>query len=119
MVTYVESLEEYCRLVNRKGVYTILDFTATWCGPCQKIAPVFEELASNYSKTELVEFYKIDVDENQDAASQSKVNKMPTFQVFHEGELIYVLEGANEADVRRLVELTTQRSTGVITNQDF
>lgn len=52
--------------VNRDKV-AVFDFWATWCGPCKIISPVFENFSSQFSE---VEFYKVDVDEQQDIAQE-------------------------------------------------
>ena len=53
----------------------IVDFTATWCGPCQRIAPILEELAKEY-EGEIV-IYKVDVDENKPLAKSFEVSSIP------------------------------------------
>lgn len=119
MVRLVDTFDEFTTLKKRKEVYTIFDFTASWCGPCQKIAPKFESLCTEFSVPGKLEFYKVDVDENSDAAADSRVSKMPTFQVYNDGNLVYVMEGASEENLRRIVELTSQRMKGVLTDHDF
>ncbi|KAK6160039.1 hypothetical protein DH2020_003420 [Rehmannia glutinosa] len=54
----------------------VIDFTASWCGPCQFIQPAINEFAEKYTD---VEFIKIDVDEMNDVAQEFKVHVMPTF----------------------------------------
>ena len=53
----------------------IVDFTATWCGPCQKIAPILEELAKEYDGEIVI--YKVDVDENKPLAKSFEVSSIP------------------------------------------
>merc|ERR1712230_83825 len=57
----------------------VVDFTATWCGPCQRIAPVFAKLAEEMPD---VVFVKVDVDENDETASACGIQSMPTFQFY-------------------------------------
>ena len=53
----------------------IVDFTATWCGPCQRIAPILEELAKEYEGKIVI--YKVDVDENKPLAKEFNVSSIP------------------------------------------
>lgn len=53
----------------------IVDFTATWCGPCQRIAPILEELANEYAGKIVI--YKVDVDKNRELAKAFNVSSIP------------------------------------------
>ena len=53
----------------------IVDFTATWCGPCQRIAPVLDQLAAEYDGK--VAIYKVDIDKNRDLAKAFNVTSIP------------------------------------------
>ena len=54
----------------------IVDFTATWCGPCQRLAPILEELANEYKGK--VDIYKVNVDDEQELASLFRIRSVPT-----------------------------------------
>merc|ERR1712167_378212 len=75
----------------------VIDFTATWCGPCQRIAPVFVKLAEEMPD---VKFVKVDVDQNEAIAAKYNVKAMPTFKFVKNGEVVKELVGANEAGLR-------------------
>jgi len=64
----------------------LVDFWATWCGPCKMIAPVLEELDSELSET--VKIVKVDVDENQETAGQFQVMSIPTLLLMKDGEVV-------------------------------
>ena len=71
----------------------VIDFSATWCGPCHMIAPVYGALATEYK--DRVVFLKVDVDKAQDAAAQWKVASMPTFVFISSTGNSSKLQGAN------------------------
>lgn len=79
----------------------VLDFFATWCGPCKQIAPVFESLAAANPH---VTFVKIDVDECKDLQSEYGVSSMPTFKFLRGGTEVASMNGADEAGLREKVQ---------------
>lgn len=62
----------------------LVDFFATWCGPCKMMAPVIDEVAAE--KAGSAKVYKIDIDENMEIAQKYGVMSIPTFIVFKNGE---------------------------------
>ena len=69
---YDMSKEELIYLGDKPA---IVDFTATWCGPCQRIAPILDQLAAEYDGK--VEIYKVDIDKNRDLAKAFNVTSIP------------------------------------------
>ena len=84
-------------LAASHGKLLVIDFTASWCGPCQRIAPVFEALSAEYPQAS---FAKVDVDENQETAQECKVSAMPTFKGYREKREVFSVRGADEATLR-------------------
>jgi len=78
MVQMVETKAEFDAIVAGDKL-VVVDFTATWCGPCQMMAPIFEALSQEYPD---VQFIKVDVDQNDETAAACGVEAMPTFQFF-------------------------------------
>lgn len=65
----------------------LVDFFATWCGPCKAMGPVVKELAEEFAGSAKV--IKIDIDKNQQAAMKYGVQAVPTFVIFKEGEIVW------------------------------
>ncbi len=71
---------------------TVVDFWATWCAPCRMIAPMVEQLATDY--TGKVRVAKLDVDSNQKTAMKFNVRSIPTILFFKDGKLVDQVVGA-------------------------
>jgi thioredoxin 1 len=71
---------------------TLVDFFATWCGPCQTMSPVLDELKKVYG--EKIRIIKIDVDKNPAIADQFKIRGVPTLILFKEGKILWRESGA-------------------------
>ncbi|KAL6779726.1 TRXH1 [Auxenochlorella protothecoides x Auxenochlorella symbiontica] len=103
-VVVVNSKAEWDQVLNEaknSGKAVIVDFFATWCGPCRLISPYFQELSSNYDD---VVFVKLDVDQVEEVAQALGITAMPTFQVFQSGEKVDELIGASKDKLKSLVE---------------
>lgn len=70
----------------------MVDFWATWCGPCKIVAPVVEELAKEYAGKAI--FAKVNTDENPDLASRYNIRGIPTLMFFKEGKVLDQVVGA-------------------------
>lgn len=69
----------------------LVDFWADWCGPCKMVAPVLEEIADEYG--DQIKVVKVNVDDNQELASQYEVMSIPTMIVFEDGNKIEEIVG--------------------------
>lgn len=74
------------------GLPLVIDFSATWCGPCQKIAPIIDELATEYEGK--VNICKCDVDENDGLTSRFGIRNVPTIIFLKNGEVVDKQVGA-------------------------
>ena len=70
----------------------LVDFFATWCGPCKRVAPVLDEVAKEVEGKAYV--YKVDIDQSQDIAAKYRVNSVPTMILFKNGEPAKKIIGA-------------------------
>lgn len=75
-------------LENKKLV--LVDFFATWCGPCQMLAPVLEKISNERNDIEIA---KIDIDENMEIAITYNIDVVPTLKIFKNGNIVKSLEG--------------------------
>lgn len=100
MVQQIKSAEEFEQAIATEGKLVIIDFFATWCGPCKMISPMVEKFAVEYSQAA---FFKLDVDEVGTIAQKHDVTAMPTFLYFKDGKEIARVVGANPAGIKQTI----------------
>ena len=97
---YLKEEKEYNELI--KDGLTLVDFYADWCGPCQMLSPVLEELSKKNKGLKIV---KINVDEHQSLALENKVLSIPAIKIYKDGKLINETVGYQELeDLETLVK---------------
>ncbi|PON52016.1 Thioredoxin [Parasponia andersonii] len=79
----------------------VVDFTASWCGPCRFIAPILTDLAKKWTD---VTFLKVDVDELKEVAEEWKIDAMPTLLFLKEGKVVDKIVGARKEELLAKVE---------------
>lgn len=79
MVKYLKNSQEFTEIINRQNV--LIDFYADWCGPCQMLAPLLEEI-------DTIDILKVNVDEFKDIAASLGIMSIPTLILFRSGKEI-------------------------------
>ena len=85
------NVDNFDEAVINADKLTVVDFFATWCGPCRKLGPILEEVEVELG--DRVYFRKIDTDDNIDAAKEYQVSGLPTLLIFKDGEVVERMVG--------------------------
>jgi len=75
----------------------VVDFSATWCGPCKQLSPIIDDLAKEYEGQ--VKVGKVDIDQSQEVAGRYGIMSVPTVLFFKGGEKVDILVGLNAKSV--------------------
>ncbi|KAK7406761.1 hypothetical protein VNO78_08392 [Psophocarpus tetragonolobus] len=97
----VEAWNDHLQKANESKKLVVVDFTASWCGPCRFIAPFLAELAKKYTN---VMFLKVDVDELKSVAQDWAIEAMPTFVFVKEGTIKGKVVGAKKEELLQTIE---------------
>ena len=87
-------VEKEFEVLTKEGL-VLVDFYADWCGPCQMLTPVLEELAKKNKELKIV---KINVDDFQQLAIQNKVLSIPAIKIYRDGKLVNQTVGYQELE---------------------
>jgi len=101
-VKIITSKAQYdSELKNAGSKLVVVDFMATWCGPCTRMAPLVAEASEKYTN---VIFLQVDTDQLRDVAANAGITAMPTFQFYKNGTRIDQLQGASPDRLIQLIE---------------
>jgi len=105
LVPQLDTEEEYMSKIKDSENIIVVDYYATWCGPCIHFAPTFLKMADEYEKdNKRVKFCKIDCDKNTAAKKHAEIKCFPTFQIWKNGEKLGACEGASKVKLTELIE---------------
>ena len=91
MTKIINTKEQFTEeVLNNKGL-VLVDFYATWCGPCMMLAPTIDEISEEYK--DKVEVVKVNIDDNQELAIKYNIMSIPTLALFKKGNLENMLIG--------------------------
>ena len=96
----IDAWNDQLKKSNETKQLVVVDFTASWCGPCRFITPFLVELAK---KLPDVLFLKVDVDELKSVATDWAVEAMPTFMFLKEGKIVDKVVGAKKEDLQQTI----------------
>ncbi len=82
------SIKKYNELIKEGTV--VIDFFATWCGPCKMLGPVLEKLEKEETD---IKFYRLDIDANVNVAEEQNIMAVPTLLLYKEGKLVSQTQG--------------------------
>ncbi|KAI5021863.1 hypothetical protein ZWY2020_058593 [Hordeum vulgare] len=101
VITTKEDWDQKIEEANKDGKIVVANFSASWCGPCRVIAPVYAEMSKTYPQ---LMFLTIDVDDLMDFSSTWDIRATPTFFFLKNGQQIDKLVGANKPELEKKVQ---------------
>jgi thioredoxin 1 len=89
-------MSDFNEIINSEKP-TLVDFYATWCGPCKMMVPILENVSKEVGDD--AKILKVDIDKNMDAAREYGVRSVPTLILFKEGEIVWRQAGVSQKDL--------------------
>ena len=94
---------DFDQIVLKAEQPVLVDFWATWCGPCRMVAPIVDELSNEYDGK--ISFVKIDIDQNPKTAARYSIMSIPTLLIFKKGEPVSHIVGFRpKGELKRSLE---------------
>ena len=92
-------------VINQKQT-VLVDFWATWCGPCRKLGPVLDEIANDYA--DKLKVVKVNADECAETVKANSISGLPSLLIFKNGEAVEMTDGISEKQTDAYEELTDE-----------
>jgi len=97
IIKHPKTNEEFEKIIA-SGKPVLVDYFATWCGPCQMMGPILDDMAENYKNIDKVEIIKVDIDELRKPAEKYNIMSVPTFMLFKDGKDVETMVGMRSQD---------------------
>lgn len=94
MATVNLSKKDFQKQVLEEKRFVFVDFYAPWCGPCQMMGPIIDQLSEEKQFENKIKFVKVNVDQNPELATQYNIFSIPTFIIFKDGQVVSQFTGA-------------------------
>jgi len=91
------TIQNFTKHINNSSIPIVVDFWAPWCGPCQSMAPTYNQIASTMEPS--VRFAKVNTEDQQQLASQYQIRSIPTLMIFKNGKIVAQQAGAMNSDM--------------------
>ncbi|XXG42853.1 hypothetical protein AAC387_Pa01g3027 [Persea americana] len=108
LVTSMESWDKEISQASKDGKIVVVNFSATWSGPCRTIAPLYSELSEKYSE---LTFLTVDVDELAELSSSWDLRATPSFFFLKDGQQLDKVVGANKTQLEKMVASMAKGTT--------
>ncbi|KAK5076278.1 Thioredoxin-like protein 1 [Lithohypha guttulata] len=108
----IESTTQFSNLLSSSAI-VVADFYADWCGPCQQIAPIYEQLSAQLSRPNKITFTKINTDRQQELSQAYGVTAMPTFMIFKNARQIEHIQGANPQKLSTAIKKVAEEANKI------
>tara|TARA_Y100001970_G_C14093231_1_gene781192 strand:- start:552 stop:863 length:312 start_codon:yes stop_codon:yes gene_type:complete len=99
----IEIKDNDISFIKKKECYLFFYFTAKWCGPCQRIKPLIQKLDEGLDDKK-IEFYMIDIDNNDELSEEYDIKSVPTFILIHKEEIKGQCSGSDITKVHKLLK---------------
>eukprot|EP01083_Nonionella_stella_P109918 321149_1 len=108
VVTQIKEISEFETYLNTSVKLLVIDYKAEWCGPCKRMAPLFDELSEQYDNE--CDFLSVDCDELPELAAQRGVASLPTFELIRNGYALEQVIGANPTKLEQCIVNNLEQS---------